>query len=318
LNETSDFALIRIKDRSSTQNDVTVQLVDRGRAVVVRDAAGLRVGGGCRAINRGIRARCELTRPESKWLGFRPVGVLTRVGRGDDRLRIRGRVRYRRALLFAFTDLGRGADRLIGGEGPESIIPGPGDDRLDLGQGTDQVVADGDLDGDDRIEGESFDALLYGRRRTSMTIDFRAGTAGTQGETDRFTDIRAVAGGRAPDVIQGGGARNVVLGGGDRDLLITRGGADELIGVAGVDLFRAGSGNDVVYAGDGRAEDVSCGSGRDFAEIDPEDLRTSCEVEEERDGTIVLPAMTRFAKRVDRVFAGRLAGLLREHVRGTD
>lgn len=90
----------------------------------------------------------------------------------------------------------------------------------------------------------------------------------------------------AADLLRGGGGHDCLLGGPGDDRLIggaghdrlTGGtGADRLAGGSGVNRYDAGAGNDVVEAANGRAELVSCGSGRDRARVDPGDRVRGCE-----------------------------------------
>jgi Ca2+-binding RTX toxin-like protein len=99
----------------------------------------------------------------------------------------------------------------------------------------------------------------------------------------------------AADLISGLGGNDLIRGRGDDDCLIgssgkdrlfggpgydrlTGGtGADALVGGSGVNRYDAGAGNDVVNARNGRAELVSCGSGRDRARVDRSDRVRNCE-----------------------------------------
>jgi Ca2+-binding RTX toxin-like protein len=53
--------------------------------------------------------------------------------------------------------------------------------------------------------------------------------------------------------------------------------ANTLVGGPGFNRFDAGAGNDVINARNGRAELVSCGSGRDRARVDRSDRVRNCE-----------------------------------------
>jgi Ca2+-binding RTX toxin-like protein len=79
------------------------------------------------------------------------------------------------------------------------------------------------------------------------------------------------------DCLVGGAGRDRLLGGVGFDRLTGGRGGDTLVGGAGVNRYDAGAGNDVVNARNGRAELVSCGSGRDRARIDRRDKVRNCE-----------------------------------------
>ena len=79
------------------------------------------------------------------------------------------------------------------------------------------------------------------------------------------------------DCIIGGSGRDRLLGGPGHDRLTGGAGADRLAGGSGVNRYDAGAGNDVVSAANGRAELVSCGSGRDRARVDRSDRVRGCE-----------------------------------------
>ena len=79
------------------------------------------------------------------------------------------------------------------------------------------------------------------------------------------------------DCLIGGSGKDRLLGGPGHDRLTGGTGADVLVGGSGVNRYDAGAGNDVVNARNGRAELVSCGSGRDRARVDRSDRTRSCE-----------------------------------------
>src|SRR3954466_4767792 len=70
------------------------------------------------------------------------------------------------------------------------------------------------------------------------------------------------------DCLVGGAGNDRLLGGAGNDRLTGGTGADILAGGPGLNRYDAGAGNDVVDARNGRAELVSCGSGRDRARVD--------------------------------------------------
>jgi hypothetical protein len=305
------FSILRIRDRTDADNHVSVRFVERGSAVIVRDAQPLDAKDGCAATGpSSTRVRCPIRRGRSR---FAAVIILARLGRGEDRVASPGRAKYRNRILYLFSDLGRGDDRFRGSAGGESVIPGPGEDRVDLGFGEDQVVASPERDGTDTIEGEDRDAILYFSRRTPVTVDLPAGVAGAPGEADRISDIRVAIGGRAGDRLLGGGARNSLSGGPGEDLLVGRGGADDLDGGRDVDDYRAGPGRDFVFAADRMSEAVDCGAGADFAFVDGSDLLTSCE-DAETAGPLPFANPSRFATRAVQLPEQGLRRTLRRHL----
>ncbi|HEX2234594.1 MAG TPA: calcium-binding protein [Thermoleophilaceae bacterium] len=116
------------------------------------------------------------------------------------------------------------------------------------------------------------DTLVLGTRR-SETLN---GTAGP--------DLIFGLGGR--DLIRGRAGHDCLIGDSGADRLFGQAGADRLTGGRGDDLlvggqgvnrYDAGAGRDRVRAANGRAELVSCGSGRDRARVDRSDRVRSCE-----------------------------------------
>lgn len=97
----------------------------------------------------------------------------------------------------------------------------------------------------------------------------------------------AELGGRGDDALRGAGHDDRLAGFGGEDGIWGLGGADGLSGGAGGDELYGGPGRDVLYGGagddfleakDGGRDYVDCGTGRDAASVDPEDLVSrSCE-----------------------------------------
>lgn len=97
------------------------------------------------------------------------------------------------------------------------------------------------------------------------------------------------------DCLAGGGGNDRLFGGDGDDKLRGDSGDDRLYGDAGDDYLSGGAGNDVIkggagtnryfgragndriYADNGVAEQVNCGSGRDWARVDDADTVASCE-----------------------------------------
>ncbi|UUY02598.1 hypothetical protein LRS13_18155 [Svornostia abyssi] len=76
----------------------------------------------------------------------------------------------------------------------------------------------------------------------------------------------------------GGDDDDTLIGGGGEDQIYGDGGSDTITGGAGVDDLNGGAGADKVFAKDGEVDDVSCGTAIDSAELDQDDVRSSCEV----------------------------------------
>jgi Ca2+-binding RTX toxin-like protein len=79
------------------------------------------------------------------------------------------------------------------------------------------------------------------------------------------------------DRLQGGSGNDRVYGEDGDDVLSGNAGDDALKGGAGKDRYSGRGGNDRIYARDGVAERVSCGSGRDRAVVDEDDVVSGCE-----------------------------------------
>ena len=87
--------------------------------------------------------------------------------------------------------------------------------------------------------------------------------------------VRARRGG---GLVRGLGGDDCLLGGPGRDRLYGGAGADELTGGGGRDVLDGGPGADRIRARDGQRDVVTCGSGRDRAEVDRLDRVSGCEV----------------------------------------
>ena len=79
------------------------------------------------------------------------------------------------------------------------------------------------------------------------------------------------------DCLIGSSGKDRLFGGPGYDRLTGGTGADTLVGGGGVNRYDGGAGRDVVKARNGRAELVSCGSGRDRAVVDRSDRVRNCE-----------------------------------------
>lgn len=77
-------------------------------------------------------------------------------------------------------------------------------------------------------------------------------------------------GGSGADRVYGYGSGDYVSGGSDNDDPV-------LLGGAGRDGISGGSGSATVYAADGYRDNIDCGSGFDYVQIDSFDRVTGCE-----------------------------------------
>jgi Ca2+-binding RTX toxin-like protein len=274
------FAAVEVSALGKEDRKLAVQLGDRGTTVVVRSARGdLHAGAGCDPTgDRGRRVKCSLGLGSDGGRPFGFVTVIVETGRGDDRVALTGRGRFKRVLPLVFVATGSGADRVIGGRGPESVAPGAGNDAVEGGLGSDYLVAESHADGTDRFDGgPGFNSADYSSRTRGLTVDLSAETAGQGTEGDVLEDVRAVLGGSADDSLSGGGAANALLGGSGPDLVTGGAGDDFLDGERGADEILGGPGRDSVFSFDRSADSVDCGPQQDFFLADANDDVTSCE-----------------------------------------
>lgn len=135
-------------------------------------------------------------------------------------------------------DGGSGNDRLTGAAGNDIVRGGDGDDELDHSP----LYA---FDGTDRFDGGTgYDTAGYFGRTASVSVSLDAQpNDGQAGESDNVgTDVEAVDGGDAADVLVGSAGPNGLAG---------RGGDDRISGVGGNDILYGDSGNDQIDGGDG-------------------------------------------------------------------
>ncbi len=97
----------------------------------------------------------------------------------------------------------------------------------------------------------------------------------------------SVSGEEGADTLESGAAGHLFFGGDGDDTLLGGGGADQLYGDAdsdtitggaGADDLNGGAGADKMFAKDGEIDDVSCGGAFDSAELDANDVKSSCEL----------------------------------------
>jgi RTX calcium-binding nonapeptide repeat (4 copies) len=252
------------------RNAVDVHFAD-GR-LVVRDAAGVRSGPGCQAVDGGVSCPVSALQSLEVRLGdgddqfaAGPLTVDVDGGEGDDRLVGSGRLAG-----------GPGADELRSAGGGATLAGGPGPDLLDPSDG-------GSLDYSERTAGVSVnlagDAAAgepgEGDRVLPGATAFRGGGGpdvvlaaaggadmwGGAGD-DRLTGSRregnSADGGAGDDVLSGGRAYDRLEGGQGTDVVVGRGGDDELFADEHAspeprvrDILRAGAGEDYLLGGAG-------------------------------------------------------------------
>jgi hypothetical protein len=263
------------------RNAVDVRFAD-GR-LVVRDAARVRSGSGCQAVDGGVSCPVFALQSLEVRLGdgddqfaAGPLTVDVDGGDGDDRLAGTGRLAG-----------GPGADELRSAGGSATLTGGPGADLLDPRDG-------GGLDYSERTAGVSVnlagdaaagepgegDRVLPGATAfdggggpdvvlaAPAGADMRGG-AGDDRLTGSLREGNSAAGGAGDDVLSGGRAYDRLEGGQGTDLVVGRGGDDELFAdeVASPepsvrDVLRAGAGEDYLLGGAG-PDTLDGGPGRD-------------------------------------------------------
>jgi Ca2+-binding RTX toxin-like protein len=171
-------------------------------------------------------------------------------GNGDD-------VLHGGAMLLIGAD---GGDTVDGNEGNDVVAGGAGDDQLDGGAGADVMTG-----------GSDDDVADYGLRDSPIFVTFDGiANDGEQREEDNVgRDIEEVRGGEDRDDLIGNPAPNRMAGNEGEDYVDGGGGAD--------DKINGGSDRDTLRARDGFADVVSCGTGVDFAIVDPLDTVKDCE-----------------------------------------
>lgn len=203
---------------------------------------------------------------------------------------------------------GPGNDTVGGGLGPDTLYGDAGADRLrDDERGMDTPFHSVDrLYGGPGVDTADYSYRLSDVAPLRLSLDGIAND-GAAGEGDNVaTDVENLAGGLLADVLVGSSKANVLggaeggdtirgLGGNDvlrgdsgndqldggpgADLLEGWYGRDTVIGGSGSDALSGGHDADVMKARDGTADDVTCGSGVDRAEVDGRDrVNNLCDV----------------------------------------
>jgi Ca2+-binding RTX toxin-like protein len=198
-------------------------------------------------------------------------------GAGDDGLYGEGRgVEYSREGLrdspggrATICICGFNGDRLRGGDGNDKLEGGLGSDRLDGGLGEDAISGDlaPPLAYATRGDGE-VDVVDYSSRRRAIQAIVGDG-GGVPGESDDYTGVEGITGGRGADTLIGRAKRPDRLFGGP--------GGDTINGSTGKDRLYGAKGRDLLIADDGMRDRVDCGRGRDAFWADGNDRLRSCE-----------------------------------------
>jgi serralysin len=164
----------------------------------------------------------------------------------------------------------RGADRLVGGDGPDVLDGGPGRDLLRGRGGGDALIARSDadrarggagsdllvvadpceghrLDGGPGIDSASFSRLHYASRGRGIRAELGGRAVSRGGSCARpdhiLASVESLEGSWGHDILIGDGDANTLLGRAGNDLLLGRGGDDRLIGGSGPDRLRGGPGD---------------------------------------------------------------------------
>jgi len=164
------------------------------------------------------------------------------------------------ASLDGGADLLTSIEGVRGGGGDDSLTGDSGPNTLD-GQGGDDTL-NGLIEADYLIGGVGFDTVDYSDRVVSIVADLDgASDDGASGENDRIeTDVEAITGGAAADVLNGNNGANTLNGGPGDDVLDGALGADVLIGGGGVDsVSYANRTEDLSITLDGLADDGEAG-----------------------------------------------------------
>lgn len=291
-----------VVDRRGAGDRLAIRRVSTG--IEVRAAGRLHAGRAC--FNRRPHVvRCRTPRRPGAMTSV--SGVSVDLGRGDDRIVLRGRIGRLWAVAGAAGDdvldarLATGPVAMAGGAGADRLLGGSADDRLAGGAGSDRLDGGG---------GADFAAWDDAR---AVRADLGSGRALAGGATDRLVAIENLSGSPGPDQLRGDAGANAILGGPGRDDISGRdgdddldgdndveggfyadaadvvnggAGADRLGGSGGGDAFFGGAGDDVLdtstaeFSPHRLPDRAECGDGHDVvAYPNPEDLvEPSCEV----------------------------------------
>lgn len=166
-------------------------------------------------------------------------------------------------------------DNLVGTDGDDVILAGPGADQID-GLGGNDVICGGH--GNDVIRGGNGDDLLFGNEAADTLIggfgddDLRGGYWKDRLIGGSGDDV--LRGGRGADVLQGGPGSDIGLGGEGMDTVEGGFGTDQVSGQRGRDKVSGGPGGDAVDGGIGRDR---CGGGLLGGPNNAGDTKRACE-----------------------------------------
>ena len=157
-----------------------------------------------------------------------------------------------------------------GGDGNDTIDPGPGADGVSAGAGNDVVDAGPETgrDSDAYDGGSGIDTLSYLQRTTGIFAAAIGTTGGASGENDGIAGFERINGGAGNDSILGFSSN----GGPGNDVLTGSNGDDTIIGGTGADTLRGFGGDDLINANDGIADTrIDCSTGVDTVFLDLKD-----------------------------------------------
>lgn len=141
-----------------------------------------------------------------------------------------------------------GNDSIEGGAYDDILSGGPGNDTLDGGAGDDWLRPGAGADLLDGGDGQR-DLLDYLLESLAVTIDLATGDASGAAARDVFSGIERVRGGAGNDTLTGDAQANVLQGSSGADLLAGAGGNDVLSGGLGADTLLGGLGVDQLWGG---------------------------------------------------------------------
>lgn len=174
-----------------------------------------------------------------------------------------------------------GVDVLLGGEGDDSLFPGPGNaERADGGPGDDSVVYEADEGNGELLEGGAGVDTLFFRGPSAMLTP---GPAALGVDLGAGSFISQTGGGTASGSgtnfeFMGGQDYAFTVAGTDGHNRLSTGESDDMIDPrAGPDRVMAGSGADRVLARDGFTDRIECGPGNDSVVVDQFDEPIDCE-----------------------------------------
>ena len=163
-----------------------------------------------------------------------------------------------------------GNDTVTGVQGDDCVAGGDGNDVLNGDAGVDQLAGDA---GDDRASGGDGNDRVDG----GIGVDILTGGIGDDTVLGGLGNDN-LSGDSGADKLDGGAGKDKLSGGTGNDILTGGSGNDTISGGQGKNRLSGGAGNDILNAVNGKAEIVSCGTGRrDVARVDKRDRARGCE-----------------------------------------